>query len=343
MGIYCPEAGFSFGYDFPRETGRVGAMMQSGGSSVDIIKYGTLRGLKFSKVISYGNALDINEMDLLNYLAEDPATDVIMCFVEGIRGDGRDFLDLVRRTTQKKPFIICKGGRTQTGARCTMSHTASLAKASPVWETAIRQAGGIPVRDIDDLVQLAVAFSMLKPVRGYRLGTGGSGGGRNTVSADEWAENGFELTPLPDGIRQDFKQRGALLWDCMDNPADRSITIPGDPFTVPALLLEMAKHPDYDFICANVAAEDHPFHQETFAGWIAKNVEEYIELYKNSPKPFFLIFNDRPLGITEMELWFWQEVGRMRTSIVAAGVPFFPNVDTAARAIGEQIEYYKRR
>lgn len=343
MGIYCPDSGLSFSYDFPRERGGVGALIQSGGSSIDLVKFGALRGLKFSKVISYGNALDINEMDLLTHLAEDPETEVIIAFIEGLRGDSRDFLDLIRRTATTKPFIICKGGRSQAGARCTISHTASMAKSSPIWEIAIRQAGGIPVRDIDDLIHMAVAFSYIPPISGRKLGTGGSGGGRNTVSVDEWADNGFGVVPLPQEIREEFRRRGAQLWDCLDNPADRSITAPGDAYTVPALLLEMAKHPAFDFICANVASEDYPFHQEMFAFWVANNLEEYIKLHKESPKPFFLIFNDRPIGIKEMEHWFWRETGRMRTRLVEERVPFFPSVDTAAQAINELINYYRRK
>jgi len=140
MGVYCPGSGFSFSYDLPRETGGVGAMIQSGGSSVDLIKFGALRGLRFSKVISYGNALDINEMDLLTYLAQDPKTKVIIAFIEGLRGDGRDFLALVRRAAAKKTLIICKGGKSRAGVRCAMFHTASLASSSPVWDIAIRQA-----------------------------------------------------------------------------------------------------------------------------------------------------------------------------------------------------------
>jgi len=104
----------------------------------------------------------------------------------------------------------------------------------------------------------------------------------------------------------------------------------------------MAKHPDFDFICANVACEDHPFHRETFAFWVANNLSEYIKLYKESPKPFFLIFNDRPIGSTEMDSWFWREVGLMRTRLVEEKVPFFPNVDTAAQAVNEIINYYAR-
>jgi len=341
MGVYCPESGFSFCADFPTDKGSVGAIIQSGGSSTDITRYGALRGLRFSKLLSYGNAIDITEMDLLKYMCDDPETKVIIAFIEGLRGNGRDFLDLVRQTTAKKPFIVCKGGLSTAGARATMSHTASLAGSSMVWNTAIRQAGGIPVRDIDDLINVATAFNFIPPIKGKRLGTGGSGGGRNTVSVDEWETNGFEIVPLPQSIREEFKKRGAMLWDCLDNPADRSITVPGDAFTVPALLLEMAKDPNYDFICANIAADDHPYNRETFVEWIASNVEGYIKLHKESPKPFFTIFSERPLGTPEMDHWFWRECAKLRTRLNDEKVPVFPSVDKAAEAIKELIWYYK--
>ncbi len=343
MGVYCPESGFSFCSDFPKEAGNIGAIIQSGGSSTDIARYGALRGLHFSKLVSYGNALDINEMDLLKYMADDPKTEVIISFIEGLRGDGKDFLDLVKYTTKKKPFIVCKGGLSKAGARATMSHTASLAGSSAVWNTAIRQAGGIPARDIDDLVNLATAFSLIPPIKGKRIGTGGSGGGRNTVSVDEWESHGFEIVPLPQSIKEEFRKRGALLWDCLDNPADRSIMVPGDAFTVPALLKEMALDPNYDFICANVAADDHPYNKETFVDWISTTVEGYLKLAKESSKPFLLIFSERPLGTPDMDHWFWREVAHLRTRAIEEKVAFFPSVDKAAEAVNEIIKYYARR
>ncbi len=343
MGVYCPESGFSFCGNFSKEAGDVGAIIQSGGSSTDIARYGGLRGLRFSKLVSYGNALDINEMDLLKYMSDDPKTKVIIAFIEGLRGSGRDFLDLVRKTSAKKPFIVCKGGLSKSGARAAMSHTASLAGSSTVWNTAIRQAGGIPVRDIDDLVNVAVAFSMVRPITGRRVGTGGSGGGRNTVSCDEWEDNGFEVVPLPQYIREEFKKRGALLWDCLDNPADRSIVVPGDAYSVPALLLEMAKDPNFDFICANVAADDHPYNKETFVDWISYEVERYLKLPQQTEKPFFLIFADRPLGSADLDHWFWREVARLRTRAIEEKVAFFHSVDKAAQAINEVISYYQWR
>ncbi len=222
-----------------------------------------------------------------------------------------------------------------------MSHTASLAGSSMVWETAVRQAGGVPVRDIDDLVHMAVGFNFIPPIKGRRVGTGGSGGGRNTVSVDEWESDGFEVVPLPQEIREEFRKRGAMLWDCLDNPADRSITVPGDAFTVPALLLEMAKHPNYDFICANIAAEDHPSNRESFGHFIGSNVDGYIKLHQESPKPFFTIFDDRPLATADMDHWFWREVARLRTQLLEAKVPFFPSVDKSAEVVNELIRYYE--
>jgi acyl-CoA synthetase (NDP forming) len=343
MGVYCAETGFSFCADFSKEEGSLGAIIQSGGSSTDIAKYGILRGIKFSKLISYGNAIDINETELLRYLANDPKTKVIIMFIEGLRATGREFLDVLKKTTAHKPVIICKGGLSESGARVTMSHTASLAGSSTIWNIAVSQAGGVPVRDIDDLVNMATAFSLIPPIKGRRVGTGGSGGGRNTVSVDEWESKGFEIVPLPQHIREEFKRRGAVLWDCLDNPVDRSLTEPGDAFTVPALLEEMAKDPNYDFICANIAAEDHPFNQETFINLISNNVDGYIKLAKTNIKPFFTIFSERPLGTRDMDHWFWREVAKLRTSLIEAKIAFFPNVDKAAEAVNAIINYYQRK
>jgi acyl-CoA synthetase (NDP forming) len=190
---------------------------------------------------------------------------------------------------------------------------------------------------------MAVGFNFLKPVKGRRVGTGGSGGGRNTVSVDEWESNGFEVVPLPQEIREEFKRRGAQLWDCIDNPADRSITTPGDAYTVSALLKEMASHPSFDIVCADIAPEDHPYHRETFLDYIVSNLEDYIRLYKESRKPFFMIFRPRPLGTAELDHWFWRDVSKMRSRLVEEGVPFFPSVDKAAEVLNAMISYYTQR
>jgi len=342
LGVFCPKSGLAFGYHFPKEPGTVGALIQSGGNSTDLIHFSSLRGIRFSKLVSYGNALDINQNDLLEYFIEDTETKIILFFIEGLRGDSKKFLELLRRATRLKPVIICKGGRTSAGARWTLSHTASLAGSAKLWETAIRQAGAIPVRDIDELVNMAVAFSFLPPIKGRRIGIGGGGGGRSVLSADEWEENGFEVPPLPQEIREEFKSRGSQLWDWMNNPADVSILVPGEPYSVPAALIEMSKHPDFDFIAANIS-EDFPFGEDHFIEVMTEDVGGYIKASKECDKPFLIIFGERAIGTSEMDSWRYRTIAKMRTWLVEEHIPFFPTVDQASKAVKGLIAYYRRR
>ncbi len=341
LGVFCPKSGISFGYEFPKESGKVGAIMQSGGNSTDLVHIAGTRGVRFSKVVSYGNALDINEVDLFKYFLSDPDTDVIVSYIEGLKGSGREFLELVRKAASLKPVVICKGGRTAVGSRITLSHTASLAGSANLWETAIRQAGAVPVRNLDQLVNLAVAFSLLPPMKGNRVGIFGAGGGRSVLSADEWEENGFAVPPLPNDIRDELKRKGSQLWDWVDNPADVSIMI-GDPLSICDVLSEIVKHPFVDFIAAD-AEEDPPFEKEAFIRHLTEDMEGYIRISKDSDKPFVIVFDERSPGINEMDSYIYRTRAELRTLLVKEGLPFFPSVGEAAKSVKELITYYQRR
>ncbi len=341
LGVFCPKSGLAFGFDFPGEPGTVGALIQSGGNSTDLIHISSLRGIRFSKVVSYGNALDVNEIDLFRYFADDPETRIILSYIEGLRGDSREFLELVRQAARRKPVVILKGGRTAVGSRITLSHTASLAGSTNLWETAIRQAGAVPVRNLDQLVNMAVAFSFLPPIKGRNVGIVGAGGGRSVLSADEWEENGFNVPPLPQEIREELKRKGSQLWDWLDNPADVSIT-PGDPLTMPDVLSEITRHPIFDFIAAD-AEEDPPFSQEPFIKELTDNIEAYIKVSQKSDKPFLIVFDERSVGSHEADSYIYTTRAQLRTRLVKEGLPFFPSVDEAAGAVNELITYYQRR
>lgn len=341
LGVFCPKSGISFGFEFPKESGRVGAMMQSGGNSTDLIHIASTRGIRFSKVVSYGNALDINEIDLFNYFLNDPETEIVLSYIEGLKGNGREFLELVHKTARLKPVVICKGGRTAVGSRITLSHTASLAGSANLWETAIRQAGAVPVKNLDQLVNMAVAFSLLPPMKGKRVGIVGAGGGRSVLSADEWEENGFSVPPLPQGIRDELKRRGSQLWDWVDNPADVSIML-GDPLSPPDVLSVIVRHPFIDFIAAD-AEEDPPFDKEAFIRRLTEDMEGYIRISKECDKPFVIVFDERSPGVNEMDSYMYRTRAELRTLLAKEGLPFFPSVDEAAKAVKELITYYQRR
>ncbi len=114
MGVYYPKAKLTFDPGLPDEPGDVGFLTQSGSHAFRVINRGKERGLRFSKVISYGNALDLDEADFLDHFADDPDTEVIAAYVEGIH-DGRRFFDSLRRAAARKPVAILKGGRSAGG------------------------------------------------------------------------------------------------------------------------------------------------------------------------------------------------------------------------------------
>jgi acyl-CoA synthetase (NDP forming) len=341
LGVYCPQSGLSFGYDFPVESGTVGAMIQSGGNATDAVRFSALRGIKFSKVVSYGNALDINQNDLLEYFEHDDETKILLCYLEGLKGNSREFLTLLKETAKRKVVIVLKAGRTMAGARQTLSHTASLAGSGKIFETAIRQAGAIPVRNLDEMINQAVAFYYLPPIRGIRVGLGGGGGGRNALSADEWEENGFEIPPMPQEVKEYWKEKGSQLWDWLSNPVDFSIT-PGDPCNVTDTLIQMGHHPVFDFIVATVT-EDLPFAREAFLSQLSGDTEGYLKIKEGMRKAFLVIFSDRPLGIDQLDDWRWRAFAECRTRLVNSKIPVFTNINQAAKAVRELINYYNNR
>jgi hypothetical protein len=183
---------------------------------------------------------------------------------------------------------------------------------------------------------------MLPPPVGKRVGVVGSGGGRSILSVDAWAENGFEVPPLPEEIREHFKSQGSQVWDWIGNPADVSIIVPGDPFTMPAIAAEMGKSPAFDFIAAD-AEDDPPFGKEHFIQEISSHCEGYIRVRKEIEKPLLMIFDERSVGLKNADSWNYRTRARLRDRLVEEKMPFFPSVDEAAQAVNEVLAYYHRR
>ena len=130
IGLHYPKYGLAIGRSrFSKRGGSVGCVVQSGGHAWYIVSSGSLRGLGFSKVVSFGNACDLNEVDFLEYLVDDPDTEVIAAYIEGIR-DGPGFVQAARRASSTKPLIMLKGGRTDAGKRAVASHTGYVGNRS---------------------------------------------------------------------------------------------------------------------------------------------------------------------------------------------------------------------
>ncbi|MDE1810416.1 MAG: CoA-binding protein, partial [Candidatus Micrarchaeota archaeon] len=137
--------------------GGVSFAAQSGAVGSAVLDMIGSEGFGLARFISYGNAADIDEVDILNYLGNDKDTKVIVYYMEGVKR-GREFIDVAKRVTKIKPIVISKGGVTEAGAGAAHSHTASLAGSSQAYEAVFRQCGLSIARDLKDLINYAKVF-----------------------------------------------------------------------------------------------------------------------------------------------------------------------------------------
>lgn len=197
MGLYAPDERLTFMRQFPRESGDVLLLSQSGSNAGGIIRALAPRGVRFSKVISFGNGADLNAHDFLDYAAVDPQTRVVAGYIEGV-SDGRAFFEALRRCAAVKPTVLLKGGVNPDGARAANSHTGSLAGSIEVFDAACRQTGALRARSMDELHDLVVALGTeLVHVGGPGVGLAGGPGGFAVLAADAIAEARLRVPALP--------------------------------------------------------------------------------------------------------------------------------------------------
>ena len=221
MGIYCPRSRMSFSAAFPREAGPVGVISQSGGNSIYLVRQAALRGVRFSKVISYGNACDINESDLLEYLAGDADTRIIALYIEGVR-DGKRFLRALERAAKEKTVVLLKGGASEGGARAVAGHTASLAGSRTTWDALCKQLGIICVTCLEQMIDVLVTLLFLPLPRGRNALLFGAGGGASVLIADQFENRGLRVPAIPRDIMAQITEFTPIAGNILRNPVDYS-------------------------------------------------------------------------------------------------------------------------
>jgi acyl-CoA synthetase (NDP forming) len=144
--------------------GNVGVISHSGGLLGDVLSYGTSRGLGFSHVGSLGNETVVSAADLLDYFVADPSTDVVLALLETVRNPALFLAAADRALAAGKPIVVLKLGASVKGARSTLTHTASLSTSDAVYDAVFRQKGMTRVRDLDELIDMAVLAAGALPV-----------------------------------------------------------------------------------------------------------------------------------------------------------------------------------
>ncbi len=351
FGVYSPAVGLTLmpGMDFSREPGPVGFISQSGGGACDVAYMSRGRGVNFSVVVSYGNAVDIDAAEMLRYFEADDRTRVIGAYIEGV-DDGRDFLEALRSLAAKKPVVILKGGLSEQGRRGTMGHTGSLAGSRAGWDAAVKTAGAISARDIDDLVEMLMALNCLDGFTGGGAGILAGGGLRCVDGLDAASARGFSVPELDDGSAGKIQSMLPPAGGRGANPVDLANPVMS-PVVINPIMDILAARPDVDFLVIyqmlfyllNEArrmriSSGNP---ELTLEYHTAITEKALEIRERTGKPLSMVL----LNLASDPDHFEIEQGRMeaRHYYTTHGVPVFDNGLQAFSVLRRVADYYHRR
>jgi len=219
MGLYCPDGGLAWSDIFPHISGPIGIFSQSGQLANHFIDQGIQLGLSYSKVVSYGNASDLQASDFLDYLGQDEKTKIIGSYIEGLR-DGRTFFETAKRVTREKPLVVYKGGQTEGGSRATSSHTAAIAGSPRIWRGLCRQAGIIPVESKEEFIHTLAALNRLPLPQSREVVIFGGAGGGSVTMTDMAERIGLKVPPLPKEAIERMEAIMPLAGHSVKNPID---------------------------------------------------------------------------------------------------------------------------
>jgi acetate---CoA ligase (ADP-forming) len=242
QGVNNPHQGLCASWPLLTQAGEIAVVSQSGTVGAALMDWASQERLGCSTFVSLGNRADIDETDVIEYLASDPHTQAIAIYLEGIKD-----LDRFRQVVAgcKKPIVILKAGRTAEGRRAAESHTRSLAGRDELYTALFRQLRVHRVDSLEDLYDTAKALAYLPRPAGRRTLTITSSGGSGILATD-WAEwSGLAIAPLPDEVAETL--RGLLPSHCIvANPLD----LTGDATAVlyRKVVEATAAHVDYQVI-----------------------------------------------------------------------------------------------
>lgn len=337
MGLLSNPARLSLQIAGPRApAGSIGVVSQSGNVVMASTNFARLTGIGLSRAVSVGNSAALGVADYLGYLAADPATSVLLAYVEGI-DDGRAFFLRLQAAAAMKPVVLMKGGVSAAGQRAASSHTGALATDDRIFDGMCRQAGALRVHSVEEGFELAATFASQPRLRGPRVAVLTTAGGWGVMAADAMSGTRLELAPLPDGIREAIDRLLPPRWS-RANPVDLAGGESRD--TIPAILDLLAASPDFDAVIlagigiqANTARgfEDGPFYpdygMERIVGYHRRQDAAFAEAAAAAS-----IRHAKPI-VTVTELGLTDPTNPAAEAIRASGRLCYPTIQRAVRAL----------
>jgi acetyltransferase len=296
-------------------SGPVAFMSQSGAMGVTILDYAAEYGIGISQFISVGNKPDVSGNDLIQYWADDERTGVILMYLENF-GNPRRFTQLAREITRRKPILAVKSGRSGAGARAASSHTGALAGTDAATDALLRQCGVLRMDTVEEMFDLAMAFSHQPVPAGNRVAIVTNAGGPGILIADACEAAGLHVTELTEQTRTvlaaNLPEEASFA-----NPVDMIASANAHSYrmAVEAVLAD----PNVDAVIATFVPP-LGIRQEDVA-------EAIVSVASGSQKPVLAVLMGReglPQGMAELN---------------AAGIPAYRFPESAARSLGALYRY----
>lgn len=346
FGPYCPSGGITVvtGGEFSKEPGSVALTAQSGQLSECIIARAQGEGIRYSKFASYGNACDVNEVDLLEFLMEDKDTKIITSYLEGVR-NGRKYFDIARRNFGQKPLVIWKVGLTKMGATASASHTGSLAGSSAAWDSFFLQTGAVKVSNLDELTDTTVGFSCLPNGCGPRVAYVSGGGAGTVIGGDACETAGLQMPAFSSETEKKLAELLPGVGASYKNPVD--IGNPHPPMKFLQSLLEiMSADKNVDIIVIRRILFSVKM-SKIFSGSTAPSEEEQqalletpVNVMKQYKKPMIIILPDDMTGADSIGLE--AERRKIRDYFFANGIPVYLSEQRAFTALAHLARFKQR-
>jgi 3-hydroxypropionyl-CoA synthetase (ADP-forming) len=256
--------------------GNVAFLSQSGTVGIAFMETSDAFGL--SKMISYGNRSDVDEADMIHYLAQDPNTNVIGLYVEGL-GDGRKFMNSAKNVIKEhqKPIVVFKNGRSTKGAKQAASHTGSLGGSFAVISGAFEQTGIISVDSYEELTSALKALTWQPVPKGNKIAMVTNGAGPIIAAIDNFERLNLELAQLSDQTMQSFKEHYPATY-VIGNPCDVTGSASADDYRF--AIQSFLDDPNVDIIMPWFVFQDDPLEE--------KIVDILADFQKQKKKPILI-------------------------------------------------------
>jgi acyl-CoA synthetase (NDP forming) len=334
MGVYSPESGTTFSEDFPGEKGGIAFISQSGAEASRLVFLCQDVNLYFSKVVSYGNAADLDAPDFLEYLAQDKETDVIALYIEGVK-NGPRFKSAVRKCMRQKPVVILKAGLTENGVGAAMYHTGSTTGSKTVWNAFFKQTGAIPALTMDEVADIIQGLTRIKKLQGRRVAIIGRGGGIGVIATDICERAGLKVPPFSIETQRSLLRIRPDAGAMLRNPVEPKLGLEGAADFYLKGLPIIDSDDETDLILIQMAVDVYGGHALDLVQNVTETAYALCAAADYIKKPLVVaLFAGGHVDTV-------QAVAAARDILTKAGIPVFPGVESAARAVSKIYNYYR--